>query len=200
MAADIILYKADAVPVGEDQLPHLELTREIVRRFNSTFGVTFPEPKEIIRSGAFIKGLDGENKMSKSLDNCIYLDETPEGIWKKLSTAVTDPQRIRRNDIGNPEICNLFSLHKLFSTKEQIDYVNNGCKTADIGCLDCKRILSDNISNELTPIRENLIKLKNNKDYLRDVLNKGIKNSREIARQTMSEVYDKIGVNYKFLK
>ena len=200
MAADIILYKADAVPVGEDQLPHLELTREIVRRFNSTFGQIFPEPKSIISSGALIKGLDGKSKMGKSLENCIYLDETPEEIWKKLSTAVTDPQRIRRNDIGNPEVCNLFSLHKLFSTKEQINYVNNGCKTADIGCLDCKRILSDNISNELAPIRENLIKLKNNNDYLRDVLNEGIKKSKEIARQTMSEVYDKIGVTYKFLK
>ena len=200
MAADIILYKADAVPVGEDQLPHLELTREIVRRFNNTFGQTFPEPKAITSSGALIKGLNGNSKMGKSLENCIYLDETPEEIWKKLSTAVTDPQRIRRNDPGDPEMCNIFSLHKLFSKKEQIDYVNNGCKTADIGCLDCKKILSNNIAAELSPIRKKLIELKNNRDYLKDVLNEGIRKSKEIAIQTMSEVYDKIGTNYKFLK
>ena len=200
MAADIILYKADAVPVGEDQLPHLELCREIVRRFNNTFGETFPEPKEIISSGALIKGLDGKSKMGKSLENCIYLDDTPEEIWKKLSTAVTDTQRIRRNDPGNPEVCNLFSLHKLFSTQEQIDTVSKGCQTAGIGCIECKKILSNNIIEELAPIREKQEKLKADKGYLKDILKEGIAKSKEIAKQTMSEVYEKIGSDYKFLK
>lgn len=200
MAADIILYKAVAVPVGEDQLPHLELCREIVRRFNLTFGETFPEPKEIVSQGALIKGLDGKSKMGKSLNNCIYLDETSEDIWKKLSTAVTDTQRIRRNDSGNPEVCNIFSLHKLFSTKEEIESVRKGCSTAGIGCLECKKILSNNISEELAPIREKLLKLKANKKYIRDVLKDGIARSKEITKQTMAEVCDKIGTNYKFLK
>lgn len=200
MAADIIIYKAEAVPVGEDQLPHLELTREIVRRFNNTFGETFPEPKEIISKGALIKGLDGQDKMSKSLGNCIYLDETPEQIWEKLSTAVTDPQRIRRTDPGNPDVCNLFSLHKHFSMNAQQQEVAEGCRTAKIGCLDCKKILSDNISNELAPIREKQRILKANPEIISGILHDGIKKSRKIAQQTMKEVYEKLGFKYNFLK
>ena len=200
MAADIILYKAEAVPVGEDQLPHLELSREIVRRFNSTFGNIFPEPKAIIRQGALIRGLDGQAKMSKSLDNCLYIDDTPEDIWKKLSVAVTDPQRVRKTDPGNPEVCNVFSLHKLFSNDEQIAYCAEGCKTAGIGCIQCKKILSENIAQELTPIRENKRELLNNMDYIKDVLNKGITQSQTIASKTIEEVYEKIGTNYKFMK
>ncbi|MBL7108164.1 MAG: tryptophan--tRNA ligase [Candidatus Cloacimonetes bacterium] len=200
MAADVILYKANAVPVGEDQLPHLELCREIVRRFNHIFGKTFPEPKAIIKKGAFVKGLDGKNKMSKSLNNCIYLDENPDDIWEKLSTAVTDPQRVRKTDAGNPEICNIFSLHKLLSSKSQIEYCKVGCQTADIGCLKCKKILSENIIQELSPIRARLIELKKNKKYLKEILMNGIEKSRKIAEQTMTEVYDKIGIKYKFLK
>ncbi len=200
MAADIILYKAEAVPVGEDQLPHLELTREIVRRFNSTFGEVFPEPKAIIRQGALIRGLDGQAKMSKSLDNCLYIDDTPEEIWKKLSVAVTDPQRVRKTDPGDPEVCNIFSLHQLFSTEEQIAYCTQGCKTAGIGCIQCKKILSENIAQELTPIRENKRKLLNNMSYIKDVLNEGIAHSQKIASRTIEEVYEKIGTNYKFMK
>jgi len=200
MAADIILYKAEAVPVGEDQLPHLELSREIVRRFNSTFGNIFPEPKAIIRQGALIRGLDGQAKMSKSLDNCLYIDDTPEDIWKKLSVAVTDPQRVRKTDPGNPDVCNVFSLHQLFSNDEQIAYCAEGCKTAGIGCIQCKKILSENIARELTPIRENKRELLNNMDYIKDVLNEGITQSQQIASKTIEEVYEKIGTNYKFMK
>jgi tryptophanyl-tRNA synthetase len=200
MAADIILYKAEAVPVGEDQLPHLELTREIVRRFNNTFGEVFPEPKAIIRQGALIRGLDAQAKMSKSLDNCLYIDDTPEEIWKKISVAVTDPQRVRKTDPGDPEVCNIFSLHQLFSTDEQIAYCAQGCKTAGIGCIQCKKILSENIAQELTPIREKKRELLNNMSYIKDVLNQGIAQSQKIASKTIEEVYEKIGTNYKFMK
>ncbi len=199
MAADIILYKAEAVPVGEDQLPHLELTREIVRRFNSTFGDTFPEPKEIVSEGALVRGLDGQAKMSKSMDNCIYIDETPEDIWKKLSTAVTDPQRVRKIDPGDPKVCNIFSLHQLFSSQEQVEYCASGCKSASIGCIECKKILAENIANELAPIREKKIELLNDVDYIKDVLNAGITFSQKIAAETMEEVYQKIGTYYPFL-
>ncbi|MEA2104679.1 MAG: tryptophan--tRNA ligase [Candidatus Cloacimonadota bacterium] len=200
MAADVLLYKASAVPVGEDQLPHLELAREIVRRFNHIFGDTFPEPKEIIRPGSLIKGLDGNNKMSKSLDNCIYLDESADSIRKKLATAVTDPQRVRKSDPGNPDVCNLYSLHKLFSSSEEIEYVNKGCRKAEIGCVECKRILAKNINEELQPIRERINELKSDTDYIKDVLRAGVKISREIAKDTIDEVYTRIGTGYNLLK
>jgi len=200
MAADILIYKANYVPVGEDQLPHLELTREILRRFNHKFGDVFPETKEIMSSGANVKGLDGKNKMSKSMDNCIYLEDTEDEIWKKLSVAVTDPQRIRKNDPGRPELCNVFSLHKLFSSEEEIEYVKKGCKAGSIGCLDCKKILSKNINTELAPIRENIIEYKKKTDYIKDVLQEGKKRSKKIAEQTMEEVYEHLGKKYKFLE
>lgn len=199
MAADIILYKADAVPVGEDQLSHLELTREIVRRFNYRFGRVFPEPKSILSSGARIMGLDGKSKMSKSLNNCIYLDDTPDDIRKKLARAVTDPQRQRRNDAGNPDVCNIFSLHKLFSISEEIERVNKECRTAEIGCVECKKILAKNMSNDLTPIREKKLELNKDIDYVKDVLLAGIKESKIIAMETMEEIKQKIGVKYTFL-
>ncbi len=200
MAADIILYKASAVPVGEDQLSHLELTREIVRRFHHRFGQTFPEPESIIGKGARILGLDGKSKMSKSLDNCIYLDDTSDDIRKKIAKAVTDPQRQRRNDPGNPDVCNMFSLHKLFSKSEQIERVDRECRTADIGCVECKKILSENIIEDLTPIRQKKLELNKNIDYVKDVLLTGVKESEVIARETMAEIKQLIGVRYNFLK
>ncbi len=194
MAADIILYKAEVVPVGEDQLPHLELTREIVRRFNSYFGETFPEPKEKLGAVKKILGLDGVNKMSKSLDNCIYLDETKEEIWKKLSTAVTDTRRKRRADPGNPEDCNIFTMHKAFSKKEDIDYCARECRHAGIGCLDCKKILLDNIVAELKPIQARRQELLKKKDYIYEVLHDGTIRAKKIAHKTMDEVYERIGI------
>ncbi|GAG97504.1 unnamed protein product, partial [marine sediment metagenome] len=123
-----------------------ELTREIARRFNSLFGETFPEPEARLAKVSRILGLDGVNKMSKSLDNCIYLDETKEEIWKKLSTAVTDTNRKRRSDPGNPDVCNIFTMHKAFSLKKDIDHCEQQCRSAGIGCLECKKILLDNMS------------------------------------------------------
>lgn len=196
MAADILLYKSVVVPVGEDQLPHLELTREIARKFNGTFGYTFPEPKEIVGKGARILGLDGINKMSKSLNNCIYLNDSPEVLWKKLSTAVTDTNRKRRKDPGNPDICNLFSMHKLVSKKEEIEMIRKGCQTAEIGCLDCKKILAENMSREFEPIREKQNMLWKDLQKVEDILREGSNKARIIACLTLREVKEKIGVYF----
>ncbi|MDH4210275.1 MAG: tryptophan--tRNA ligase [candidate division WOR-3 bacterium] len=194
MAADILLYKAEVVPVGDDQLPHLELTREIVRRFNTLFGQLFPEPKAQLDEVRRILGLDGVNKMSKSLDNCIYLDDTKEEMWKKLSTAVTDVRRKRRTDPGNPEECNIFTMHKGFSKKEDIDYCARECRAAGIGCLDCKKILLDNMYKELEPIQEKQFQLRKNREYVLETLRNGRKKAKEIAVQTMDEIYTKLGI------
>ncbi len=194
MAADIILYKADVVPVGDDQIPHLELTREIARRFNAYFGKTFPEPKAKLGQISRILGLDGVNKMSKSLDNCIYLDETKEEIWKKLSTAVTDTKRKRRTDPGNPNVCNIFTMHKAFSMQNDIDYCAKECRSAGIGCLDCKKILLENMYKELEPIQKKQKELCRKKDYIYEVLKDGKKRAKAIAKETMDEVYERIGI------
>ncbi|MDD2650029.1 MAG: tryptophan--tRNA ligase [Candidatus Cloacimonetes bacterium] len=198
MTADIILYKAEFVPVGDDQLPHLELAREILRRFNARFGDVFPEIKEIIRKGSRVKGLDGSAKMGKSLDNCIYLHETPEEIWKKLSKAVTDPARVKRTDPGNPDKCNIYSFHQLFSDLETQKSIAEGCRSASIGCVDCKKILAKNMAEELEPIRTKYNEFKEKPDYVYDVLNDGNQKANIIAGETMSQVYDNIGINYPF--
>jgi tryptophanyl-tRNA synthetase len=194
MASDIMLYKSVVVPVGDDQVPHLELTREIVRRFNGLFGDTFPEPKEKLASISRILGLDGVNKMSKSLDNCIYLDEEKDAIWKKISTAVTDTNRKKRTDPGNPAVCNIYTLHRMLSNDKEIEYVDKECRVAGIGCLDCKKILLDNIDKALQPIREKQTELRKKKDYVQDVLKDGSKRAKAIAEKTMDEVYLKIGI------
>lgn len=194
MASDIILYKAEVVPVGDDQIPHLELTREIVRKFNAAFGEVFPEPKAYLGQVPRILGLDGINKMSKSLNNAIYLDETNEEIWKKLSTAVTDTNRKRRTDPGNPAVCNIFTMHKAFSLQKDIDYCEEECRRAGIGCLDCKKILLENMYTALAPIQKKQKKLRNKKDYIYSILQDGNKRAKEIAVQTMDDVYEKIGI------
>lgn len=193
-AADILIYKSEAVPVGEDQVQHIELAREIVRKFNTRYGETFPEPKEILSEASRIMGLDGKVKMSKSLGNYISLIETPESIGKKLSMAVTDENRKRRTDVGNPDICNLFTLHKHFSKNEQIETINVVCRTAEIGCVECKKILSNNIIEALTPIRLKYEHLVNDQDYLLNILHTGAKRCKEIAGDTMSEVKKKMGL------
>lgn len=193
-AADILLYHGEAVPVGEDQVQHIELAREIARKFNMRYGETFPDPVEILSDAPRIMGLDGKTKMSKSLGNYLSLVETPESIWKKLSTAVTDENRKRRADPGNPDICNLFTLHKYFSTKEQIDRINRVCRTAEIGCIECKKILSDNIIEALSPIRMRYEQLISDPDYLAGILHAGAKKCRDIAVSTMTDVKKKMGL------
>jgi tryptophanyl-tRNA synthetase len=194
MAADIILYKAVIVPVGDDQVAHIELTREIVRRFNSLFGETFPEPKAKLGDVPRVLGLDGQVKMSKSLGNCIYLDDTKDEIWKKLSTAVTDTNRKRRSDPGNPDVCNVFTMHRAFSSQEDIEYCAKECRTAGIGCLDCKKICLENMYQLLEPIQEKQKNLRSKKDYVLEVLEQGRTRAKKIAACTMDEVYQKIGI------
>lgn len=193
-AADILLYKSEAVPVGEDQVQHIELAREITRKFNMRYGEIFPEPKELLSEASRIMGLDGKTKMSKSLGNYISLVESPESIWKKLSTAVTDENRKRRSDPGNPDICNLFTLHKHFSQKEQIERINTACRTAEIGCIECKKTLSDNVVETLTPIRLRYEQLIQDPDCLSDILHAGAKKCRKMAKETMGEVRKKMGL------
>jgi len=188
-AADILLYKADRVPVGDDQLQHLELAREVARRFNARFGVSlFPEPQPMVTTAARIVGLDGQAKMSKSLGNTIGLLDSPEAIWEKLRPAMTDPARKTKKDPGNPDICNIYSLHKYFSTADQVTMVAEQCRTAGWGCIDCKRVLADNIIAALTPIRERAEALKRRPEEVRAVLERGASRCRAMAEETMTEV------------
>lgn len=193
-AADILVYKAEAVPIGEDQVQHIELAREIARKFNSRYGEIFPDPKEILSDAPRIMGIDGKTKMSKSRDNYISLVESSESIWKKLSTAVTDENRKRRTDPGNPEICNLFTLHKHYSSLEQIERINRECRTAEIGCVECKKILSENIIKALSPIREKYEQLIKDKHSIIDILHEGAKKSKNMAEITMTEVRRQMGL------
>jgi tryptophanyl-tRNA synthetase len=193
-AADILLYHAVAVPVGEDQVQHIELTREIARKWNARYGSYFPEPQAAVGEVRRVLGLDGQAKMSKSLGNTIGLLESPEEIWEKIRVALTDPQRKRREDPGNPNVCNIFSLHRHFSSDEDIAWAEQGCRSAGIGCVDCKRRLSENIVAELKPIRERAAELKENPQYVIDVLQTGADRCRTIAGETMSEVRRRMGL------
>jgi tryptophanyl-tRNA synthetase len=193
-AADILVYKAGFVPVGEDQVQHIELTREIARKFNSRFQPIFPEPKELLSCAAKILGVDGKSKMSKTLNNYIGLLEEEESIWEKLRTAVTDVKRVRRKDPGCPEDCNIFTMHTAFSPDTSIPELDRGCRSADIGCVDCKKKLFENMAAELRPIRERASELKGKPDYIRDVLKRGAESCREEAQQTMEEVRSVLGL------
>src|SRR6266550_1022149 len=156
-AADILLYKAELVPVGEDQVQHLELSREIARRWNAKFAPAntdfFPEPKALLTPTRRIMGLDGQAKMSKSLGNTVGLLEDPKGVWDKLRPAITDPKRVRRTDPGTPEVCNIYHLHRAFSPPETVEHVALQCSTAGWGCIECKKVLSESMERELVPIR-----------------------------------------------
>ena len=192
--ADIILYKANMVPVGEDQLPHLELAREIVRRFNNMFGYTFPEPQARLTEAPLILGLDGQQKMSKSLDNHIDMAAIPEDTLKRVLTAFTDPQRTHRNIPGRPEVCNVYSLHKIFSPPAEVETVYQECTTASRGCVDCKKHLAKGINEYLEPFRERRRNYESQPGMVRDLLADGAKRAKVIAEQTIAEVKDKMGL------
>ena len=194
-AADILLYKGEVVPVGEDQVQHVEFTREVARRFNSRYGQTFPECQAKLTPSPRIMGLDGDSKMSKSKGNYIGLLETEDDIWKKVSVAKTDPARIRRSDPGTPGICNIYAYHKLVTAEPEISEVAQGCRTAGIGCLDCKRIFIRNLMNLLDPIQESYHQLDRRREYVREVLDTNAKQCRGQSRQTMIEVKEKMGLN-----
>ena len=191
MTADIALYKGEFVPVGEDQLPHLELAREIVRRFNALFGFVFPEPQAKLTSSPLVLGLNGMQKMSKSYDNYIEISATPQEILERVMTAFTDPSRKRRSDPGHPDECNIFRLHKLY-TPARVEEIAWGCLHARIGCVDCKKILAQNISSALEPFREKRATLSSKPDYVTEVLAQGAKHAKTIARETMQEVKEKM--------
>jgi tryptophanyl-tRNA synthetase len=197
-AADILLYRAELVPVGEDQLQHLELSREIARKWNARFDVEggfFPEPKGLLTPTRRIMGLDGQAKMSKSLGNTVDLLESPESIWEKLRPAVTDPKRVRRTDPGTPEVCNIYHLHKAFSPPATVEHVALQCRTAGWGCIDCKKVLHESMEKELAPIRARSVEIAANPGTVAEILGDGAEHARGLAHETMLEVKDKMGLS-----
>jgi tryptophanyl-tRNA synthetase len=187
MTSDIVLYKAEFVPVGEDQLPHLELAREIVRRFNALYGNTFPEPKPKLTEAPMIVGLDGMQKMSKQLNHHIELAATAEETAQRILTAYTDPTRKRKSDPGHPDMCNIFHLHEAFEPVKAKG-IPEECRTARIGCVECKRLLAQEVNAALAPLRERRSDLVNKPDFVNDVLTDGARRARAIARDTIQEV------------
>jgi tryptophanyl-tRNA synthetase len=198
-AADILIYKAGYVPVGEDQIQHVEFSREIARKFNGRFGDTFPEPKVLLSNAPRILGTDGASKMSKSLNNAIGLLEPPEAIWEKLRTAATCEHRQRRSDPGHPEHCNIFTMHQAFSKPDQIAFVDHNCRTAGFGCIDCKKILFQEMMEELGPIQRRVKEIDQDPQYMIDVLKSGAARCKAIVAEVMDEVRTKIGVKCKWL-
>ena len=195
MAADIVLYKANAVPVGIDQAPHIEFTREVVRSFNYRYNTNvLIEPEMKVTNIPKVLGLDGQQKMSKSLDNHIELAATPEETTQRVMSMVTDPQRQRRTDPGNPDICNVFALHKIFSDAEWVNKVDVECRRAGIGCVDDKRKLAESMNAYLAPFRERRAELDKHPDDIWDILHDGAKRARAIAEKTMEEVRQAIGL------
>jgi tryptophanyl-tRNA synthetase len=207
-AADILLYRADKVPVGEDQVQHLELSRVVARRWNAQYGtltgrttedgneereVFFPEPEALLTPTRRIMGLDGQAKMSKSLNNTIGLMESPDAIWAKLRPAVTDPKRIRKTDPGTPEVCNVYQLHKGFSTPETVDHVAAQCRSAGWGCIDCKKTLAESMEVELVPIRRRAAELAERPSDVEDALASGASRCRRVARETIDTVRERMG-------
>ena len=192
-AADILLYKGDAVPVGEDQLPHIEITREIARKFNTQYAPNdpvFPEPEGMVTNFARLPGLDG-HRMSKSLGNVILLSDDAETVKQKLRKAVTDPQKLRKNDPGRPEVCLVFTYHKKFNP-EEIPVIEKDCRSGALGCVDCKLNCASKINQMLAPILEKRKTYEKNINLVKDVLNDGEKKAKVIAQQTMNEVHHKM--------
>ncbi|MFN2160241.1 MAG: tryptophan--tRNA ligase [Anaerolineales bacterium] len=195
MAADIALYKADAVPVGVDQAPHLEFTREVVRSFHHRYNTdVLVEPKMKATEIPKVLGIDGKNKMSKSLDNHIELAATPEETTQRVMMMVTDPQRKRRSDPGDPDVCNVFSMHKIFTPQDEVENINRECRRAGIGCVDCKRIFARHLNKHLEPFREKRAELARDPKMVWDILDDGQKRASLIARETIREVKQAIGL------
>jgi tryptophanyl-tRNA synthetase len=194
--ADIIVYKADAVPVGEDQAPHIELAREIVRRFNNFYGEVFPEPQTLLTEAKRIPGTDGR-KMSKSYGNAIYLKDDPETLKQKLRPMLTDPARKRRTDPGDPDVCPVFDLHRAFSPEATREWAASGCRTAGIGCLDCKSKLSEHMLEKLAVVHARRPELAARPDTVWDILLEGSKRARAVAEATMDEVRAAMKIRYE---
>jgi tryptophanyl-tRNA synthetase len=194
-AADILIYKAGYVPVGEDQIQHVEFSREIARKFNARFGDTFSESQVLLSNAPRILGTDGNAKMSKSLNNAIGFLDPSDAIWEKLRTAATCEHRQRRSDPGHPEHCNIFTMHTAFSTQKTISSVDQDCRTAGIGCIECKEVLFKNMIEEIGPIQDRIKEIHNKPGYIVDVLKLGASRCKAIAKEVMDEVRTKIGIN-----
>ncbi|HMK50098.1 MAG TPA: tryptophan--tRNA ligase [Thermodesulfovibrionales bacterium] len=191
--ADIIVYRAKYVPVGIDQVPHLEISREIARRFNHLYKEVFPEPEALLTEFPKVVGVDGR-KMSKSYDNAIYLSDTPKEVDRKIRTMVTDPARVKKTDKGDPELSPVYQLHKIFSSKEEQEEVAAGCRSAGIGCIDCKKILIRNVYKVMEPIWAKRDELQNNPDLLNYVADKGTAKAKKVAEETMQLVRTEMGL------
>ena len=186
-AADIIMYKASGVPVGVDQVPHVEITREIARRFNYIYGDVFPEPGAILTPTPKILGTD-RRKMSKSYDNAIYLSDSPDDIAAKVALMITDPQRMRRTDPGDPDVCNVFDFHKIYTDSSKVLEIDQQCRTAEIGCVECKQIMAQNLITALEPVREKRAYYEQRAEVVDAIIREGNNRARNVARQTMEEV------------
>lgn len=198
MAADILVYRSDAVPVGDDQIQHLELTRDLARKFNNAYGEYFVEPEPLLSPTPRIMGLDGKNKMSKSLNNHISLFEEPDSLNKKVMSALTDENRLRKSDPGNPDICNIYSLHKIFSDKDEVKTIDQDCRSASIGCVDCKKKLLTHLQDYITPFRERYQNLQQKPQEVCDIAKAGAEKARPIARETVDGVKSRMGLGKQF--
>lgn len=186
-AADIIIYKANGVPVGIDQVPHVEITREIARRFNFLYGQVFPEPEAILTVSSKILGID-RRKMSKSYHNAIFLSDPPKEISAKVSQMITDPNRPRKTDPGDPSVCNVFDFHKLYSPQQLVDQIHEDCKKATIGCVECKKLMAENLIKGLAPIQEKQAYYLARPDMVKQIIDTGSKKARQVAQKTMEDV------------
>jgi tryptophanyl-tRNA synthetase len=186
-AADIIMYKAYGVPVGVDQVPHVEITREIARRFNHFYGEVFPEPESILTQTPKILGID-RRKMSKSYNNAIFLSDSPDEIAAKVAKMLTDPQRARKSDPGDPDSCNVYEFHKLYSDNQTVKRINRECRTAEIGCVECKKIMARYLINALEPMREKRVYYETRPTLVDEIIVDGCEKARKVARKTMTEV------------
>ena len=195
-AADITAFNAEIVPVGEDQLPLIEQTREIVRKFNSIYGETLIEPQAVVGENKRIKGLDGNEKMGKSLGNAIYLSDTPEEITKKVMSAYTDPNRIRKEELGNPDVCMVSYYHKLFTPKDEYLNICEECRKGKRGCVACKKQLSKNIIEHLEPIREKRKYYEERPELVKEILMEGTNKARKIAKENMVKIKQAMKLNY----
>jgi len=192
-AADILMYRAHGVPVGEDQAPHVEMTREIARRFNHLYGDVFPVPDVLLTPTSKLLGID-RRKMSKSYNNSIYLTDTIEEVGNKVGQMITDPQRARRSDPGRPEVCNVFSFHEIYTPDETVRQIDHDCRTAAIGCVECKKIMAEHLNKALDPIREKRRELEADLNHVKDIIQKGNAHAKMIARQTMELVREAVRI------
>ena len=192
-AADILMYKANGVPVGEDQSAHVELTREIARRFNHFYGEVFPIPELLLTPTSKLLGID-RRKMSKSYNNAIFLTDTDDVIDTKVEQMITDPQRARRTDPGRPEVCNIFSFHEIYTDPETVATIDKQCRTAAIGCVDCKKLMAASLKKGLEPMRAKRQELEKDPGKIREIIEEGNKQARAVARETMGEVREAVKI------